>query len=56
VKEVDGKEEETIKLMEMQGHFGADIVLPDPGHYQLIVGTELADGKKRQFEYDFELK
>ncbi|MBE0574471.1 MAG: hypothetical protein IH613_01110 [Desulfuromonadales bacterium] len=56
VKKADGKQEETTRLMVMQGHFGADIVLPEPGHYHFVVGTELTDGKKRQFEYDFELR
>jgi hypothetical protein len=56
VKSPDGKEAEAVKLMGMQGHFGADIVLPGPGTYHFTVGTKLADGKKRQFEYEIELK
>lgn len=56
VKKADDKQEKTTRLMVMQGHFGADIVLPEPGHYHFVVGSELSDGKKRQFEFDFELK
>ncbi len=45
-----------IKMMGMEGHFGADIELDQPGHYKLQVGTKLADGEKRQFEFSYELK
>jgi len=40
-----------IELMGMQGHFGADISLPGPGKYEFKIGSKLADGKKRQFEF-----
>jgi len=56
VKGADGKESEPVKLMGMQGHFGADIELPGPGQYHFTIGTKLADGKKRQFDFDFTLK
>lgn len=56
VKRADAKEEETIKLMGMQGHFGADIELTGPGDYRFTIGTKLADDKKRQFDFDFRLK
>jgi hypothetical protein len=56
VKGADGKETEAVKLMGMQGHFGADIELGAPGKYEFEVGTKLADGKKRQFEFEVELK
>jgi len=52
----DGKESEAIKLMGMQGHFGADVALAGPGAYHFSIGTKLPDGKKRQFEFDYHLK
>ena len=45
-----------IKLMGMQGHFGADIELPEPGQYHFAIGSKLADGKQRQFDLDFILE
>ncbi|AJF06645.1 hypothetical protein [Geoalkalibacter subterraneus] len=51
-----GTTEGPIKMMGMEGHFGADIELEHPGHYKLKVGTKLADGEKRQFEFSYELK
>ncbi len=56
MKRANAKEEEAIKLMGMQGHFGADIELTGPGEYHFMIGTKLADGKKRQFDFDFTLK
>jgi uncharacterized protein involved in copper resistance len=56
IKGSDGKEGEALKLMGMQGHFGTDIELKEPGEYHFIVGTRLADGKKRQFEFEYTLK
>ena len=44
-----GKEGEAIKLPGMEGHFGADIVLPAKGEYHFKLGTKLADGKTRQY-------
>ena len=52
----DGKQSEAIKLMGMQGHFGADVELPTTGEYEFKVGTKLADGKKRQFEFKVDLQ
>jgi hypothetical protein len=51
-----GKEVGTVKLMGMQGHFGADIALSEKGKYEFTVGTKLADGEKRQFEFSHTLK
>ena len=56
IERPDGTESGPIKLMGMQGHFGADIELAEPGKYEFKVGTKLADGKKRQFEFEFTLK
>jgi len=45
-----------IKLMGMQGHFGADITLPEKGKYEFKVGTKLSDGQKRQYEFEYDYK
>ena len=51
-----GKEGEAIRLVAMDGHFGADIVLPAKGDYLFRVGTRLPDGKTRQYEFRYTLK
>jgi hypothetical protein len=51
IKNPAGKEGKAIKLMGMEGHFGADIVLPEKGEYHFKVGTKLADGKKREYHF-----
>ena len=49
IKGPDGKEGPAIKLMGMEEHFGADVVLDKKGTYVFTVGTQLSDGVKRQF-------
>jgi len=58
VKIVDpaGNESDAIKLEGMDGHFGADIVLPANGDYAFKVGTKLPDGKTRQYEFTHTVK
>jgi hypothetical protein len=56
IKGPDGVESAPLPLMGMEGHFGADITLSAPGIYAFTIGTKLADGKTRQFEYSYELK
>ena len=56
IKGPDNVESAAIPLMGMDGHFGADIVLGAPGAYTFTIGTKLADGKTRQFEFSHELK
>lgn len=51
-----GKEGSAVKLMGMQGHFGADIALAEKGEYYFKVGTMLSDGQKRQFEFEYTVK
>ena len=51
-----GKEAEPVQLVGMVGHFGADVVLPVKGKYLFKVGTKLADGKKRQYEFRYEVR
>ncbi len=45
-----------VKLIGMDGHFGADITLKETGEYHFLVGTKLGDGQKRQFHFDYTLK
>ena len=52
----DGKTGAPIKLMGMQGHFGADVTLAQKGEYTFEVGTKLKDGEKRQFTFNYTLK
>ncbi|MCK4537139.1 MAG: hypothetical protein KAT93_09000 [Desulfuromonadales bacterium] len=56
IKGPDGKTGNPVKLMGMQGHFGADVILPEKGAYVFIVGSKLDDGQKRTFEYNFDYK
>lgn len=51
-----GKEYEALALMPMDDMFGADIALTEKGAYRFTVGTKLADGKKRQFVFEYMLK
>jgi len=43
-----------LKLMGMQGHFGVDISLKEKGKYEFEVGSKLADGKARQFTFEYQ--
>lgn len=53
VQSPSGKVGKAVKLMGMQGHFGADITLDESGDYLFTVATKLEDGKKRTFEFRF---
>ena len=46
-----GNESGPLALVPMDGMFGADLALTGKGEYRFVVGTKLADGKKRQFEF-----
>ncbi len=48
-----GRQSEPMALMPMDGMFGADLALSEKGAYRFAVGSKLADGKKRQFEFDY---
>ena len=52
----DGTVTGPLELMGMQGHFGADVTLAKPGDYRFEVGSKLADGETRQFEFKTTLK
>jgi len=47
----DGQVTGPMELMGMQGHFGADVILDKPGEYRFQIGSKLADGEARQFEF-----
>ena len=55
VKIIDpaGKESGALTLVGMDGHFGADLTLAEKEEYLFKIGTKLADGKKRQYEFKF---
>ncbi|MDT8440962.1 MAG: hypothetical protein RQ723_04805 [Desulfuromonadales bacterium] len=44
-----GRDDKPVALMAMDGGFGTDLRVT-PGHYELEIGTRLADGEKRKFE------
>ena len=58
VKIVDpsGKELETVELMSMQGHSGADVILAAPGAYTFKVAAKLPGEKKVKYEFKTTLK
>lgn len=43
-----------VKMMGMDGSFGADITLDQKGMYHFKIGTKLADGEKRTFHFHYE--
>jgi hypothetical protein len=45
-----------MALMGMQGHFGADVILDKNGEYTFQVGSKLADGQVRQYEFKTTIK
>lgn len=47
----DGTVTGPVELIGMEGHFGADVTLERAGQYQFQVGSKLADGTSRQFEF-----
>ena len=52
----DGTVTGPVELMGMQGHFGADVILDKKGEYKFQIGSKLADGTSRQFEFKTILK
>lgn len=56
ITDPSGKESEPLALVPMDGMFGADIALTEKGAYRFTVGTKLADGRKRQFEFAYTLE
>jgi hypothetical protein len=56
IQDPSGKVSEPTMLMGMPGGFGTDLVLPEKGKYEFIIGTKLADGQKRQYQFDYTYK
>lgn len=56
IKSPSSEESAPLKLMGMEGHFGGEITLKEKGEYQFLVGTKLADGVKRQYQFTYVLK
>ncbi len=52
----DRKAGAPVKMMAMDGSFGADLDLAKSGSYDIEVGTKLADGKNRQFRFSYTVK
>lgn len=48
--EGEGREDKPVALMAMDDGFGTDLRVK-PGHYEVEIGTRLADGEKRKFEF-----
>ncbi|SDM13373.1 hypothetical protein SAMN05660860_01875 [Geoalkalibacter ferrihydriticus] len=49
-----GEQSAPVRLIGMDGHFGADIVLDQKGTYKFIVGSALPDEVRRQFEFSYD--
>lgn len=47
----DGKVMDTVEMVGMDGHFGADVVLDKEGEYHFRLGTQLADGVNRKYHF-----
>ncbi|WP_083552640.1 hypothetical protein [Syntrophotalea acetylenivorans] len=45
----DGKEAAPVRLMGMQGHFGADVVLDQLGIWHFRIAAKLAEGKVHKY-------
>lgn len=51
-----GAKGEAIKMLAMEGSFGADLTLAKTGKYTFEIGSKLADGKTRQFRFEYTVK
>jgi hypothetical protein len=56
VSDPAGRETGPFTMMAMEGQFGADLALADKGEYRFVVGSRLADGKTRQFQFQYTVK
>ncbi|MDX2495250.1 MAG: hypothetical protein QNK27_09845 [Desulfuromusa sp.] len=54
IESPDGRVSNPIKLMGMNGQFGADITLNQQGMYHFKVGTKFPDGNKRMFHMHYD--
>jgi len=51
-----GKTSEPKMMMAMDNAFGADVTLDKKGKYTIEIACKLEDGKKRQFQFNYEVK
>jgi hypothetical protein len=51
-----GQEGEAVRLMAMEGYFGADITLAEKGAHTFTLDTKVGGPKRRQFEFKHEIK
>lgn len=51
-----GAKGEAIKMLAMEGSFGVDLTLTKRGKYTFEIGSKLADGKNRQFRFEYTVK
>jgi len=56
IKSPSGQEGEAVRLMAMEGYFGADITLAEKGVYAFTLGTKVGGEKRRQFEFGHEVE
>lgn len=58
VKVIDpaGKKHAAVKMMAMDGSFGTDVSLAQKGKFVFEVGTKLDNGKRRQFEFKYNVE
>jgi hypothetical protein len=56
VTDPEGNTSNPVRLIGMDGHFGADITLRQKGDYVFEVGSNLPDGQTRQFEFAHKLE
>jgi len=56
IKKPSSQEGEAVRLMAMEGYFGADITLAEQGVYVFTLGTKVGGEKRRQFEFKYEVK
>jgi hypothetical protein len=48
-----GKKRDVVRMMAMDGSFGADVSLAQKGKFVFEVGTKLDNGKTRQFKFNY---
>jgi len=51
IKTPSGREVRGLEMAGMQGHFGKDVTLTEPGTYEFTVDLVLADGRSRTFRF-----
>jgi hypothetical protein len=52
----DAKVEKSIEMVNMDGHFSADVVMDTAGEYHFKLATKLEDGTNRKFHFHQEIQ